>query len=44
VRERLLTLEPGFTVQRFLATSPFERREHRDHYAEGLRLAGVPES
>ena len=41
---RLLALESGFSVQKFLATSPFEKHEHRDHYAEGLRLAGVPES
>jgi hypothetical protein len=40
---RLLALEPGFSVQRFLATSPFELDAHRDHYAEGLRLAGLPE-
>jgi len=40
---RLLALEPTFSVQRFLATSPFEKTEHRDHYVAGLRLAGVPE-
>ena len=43
VRARLLALEPGFSVQKFLATSPFEMDAHRDHFAEGLRLAGVPE-
>ncbi len=43
VRTRLLALEPGFSVQKFLAGSPFEKDEHRDHYAEGLRLAGLPE-
>jgi DNA-binding SARP family transcriptional activator/TolB-like protein len=43
VRARLLALEPGFSVQKFLATCPFERIEHRDHYAAGLRLAGLPE-
>jgi TolB-like protein len=40
---RLLALEPGFSVQKFLAGSPFEKTEHRDHYAAGLRLAGLPE-
>jgi tetratricopeptide (TPR) repeat protein len=40
---RLLALEPGFTVQRFLATAPFARAEDRAHYAAGLRAAGVPE-
>jgi DNA-binding SARP family transcriptional activator/TolB-like protein len=43
VRARLLALEPGFSVQKFLATCPFEKNEHRDHYAAGLRLAGLPE-
>lgn len=43
VRRRLLAIEPDFSVERFIATSPFERVGDRDHYAEGLRLAGVPE-
>ncbi len=43
VRRRLLTIEPDFTVERFVATSPLERESDRDHFAEGLRLAGVPE-
>ncbi len=43
VRERLLAMEPQFTVQRFLARSPFERPADTAHYAEGLRRAGVPE-
>jgi tetratricopeptide (TPR) repeat protein len=40
---RLLALEPGFTVQKFLAASPFEKVEHRDHFADGMRMAGLPE-
>ena len=44
VRTRLLALEPGLTVQRFLATIPFEMADHREHYVAGLRLAGVPEN
>jgi DNA-binding SARP family transcriptional activator/TolB-like protein len=43
VLARLLALEPGFTVQKFLASAPFEIAAHREHYAAGLRLAGVPE-
>jgi DNA-binding SARP family transcriptional activator/TolB-like protein len=43
VRRRLLALEPHFSVARFIATAPFEREDDREHYAEGLRLAGVPE-
>lgn len=42
VRERLLSLEPDFTVASFLRETPFERAEDRAHYAEGLRLAGIP--
>jgi len=41
---RLLLLEPDFTVERFIAASPMERESDRDHFAEGLRLAGVPEN
>ncbi|HEX5327909.1 MAG TPA: BTAD domain-containing putative transcriptional regulator [Acetobacteraceae bacterium] len=41
---RLLAIEPGFSVARFLAAAPFERVEDRELFAESLRLAGVPES
>jgi tetratricopeptide (TPR) repeat protein len=40
---RLLAIEPNFTVSAFIASSPFDRTEDRDHYAAGLRLAGVPD-
>ncbi len=43
VRGRLLALEPNFTVGGFLATSPYEQPEHNQHFAEGLRLAGIAE-
>lgn len=43
VRQRLLALEPDFTVQQFLATSPLERESDREVLAQGLRLAGVAE-
>jgi DNA-binding SARP family transcriptional activator/TolB-like protein len=43
-RRRLLAIEPDFTVERFIATSPMERESDRDLYAQGLRLAGVPEN
>lgn len=42
VRNRLLAIEPDFSIESFLATTPFVRRVDRDTYAEGLRLAGVP--
>jgi TolB-like protein len=44
VRRRLSAIEPDFTVERFIATSPIERESDREHYARGLRLAGVPEN
>jgi DNA-binding SARP family transcriptional activator/TolB-like protein len=43
VRERLLVLEPDFTVQQFLASTPLVRDADRQLFAEGLRLAGVSE-
>ena len=43
VRRRLLLIEPGFTVSRFLATTPLEGAENLAHFAEGLRLGGLPE-
>jgi DNA-binding SARP family transcriptional activator/TolB-like protein len=43
VRRRLIAIEPDFTIARFLATTPLERDSDRFHYAEGLRLAGIPE-
>ena len=42
-RQRLLAIEPDFTIERFMASAPFEREGDRERYAEGLRLAGIPE-
>ena len=42
-RGRLLQLEPEFSIEQFLATTPLERESDKAHYAEGLRLAGIPE-
>jgi DNA-binding SARP family transcriptional activator/TolB-like protein len=44
VRRRLLALEPDFTIERFLQSTPLERQADRLHYAQGLRLAGIPEN
>ena len=41
--EKLLKLEPNFTVEHFGKTYPFQRDEDRQSYMRGLRLAGVPE-
>jgi tetratricopeptide (TPR) repeat protein len=41
---KLLSLEPGFTVERFGQVYPFKHASDREHYMTGLRLAGVPES
>ena len=43
VRRRFLTLEPDFTIERFLSTTPIERESDRLLFAEGLRLAGLRE-
>jgi len=41
--DKLLSLEPGFTVERFGHVYPMKHSRDRDHYMAGLRLAGVPE-
>ncbi len=41
VRDRLLAIEPGFTLRQALARSPFRRPEDLERYAEGLRRAGL---
>lgn len=41
--ERLMEMEPAFSVSRFLQVAPFAERQDREHFAEGLRLAGIPE-
>jgi hypothetical protein len=43
LRERLLELEPQFSVRDAVARSPLQREEDLERYADGLRLAGVPE-
>jgi len=41
--DKLLSIEPRFTIKRFAAGYPFKREDIRDHYVQGLRLAGIPE-
>ncbi len=36
----LLALDPGFTLQRFRAASPYVRRRDLDHFLRGLRAGG----
>jgi len=43
IRQKLMSLEPDFSIERFIASAPFERDSDRAVYVEGLRLAGVPE-
>jgi DNA-binding SARP family transcriptional activator/TolB-like protein len=43
VMARLLKLEPGFTVRDAIRRSPMSLPEDVERYAEGLRLAGLPE-
>jgi DNA-binding SARP family transcriptional activator/TolB-like protein/Tfp pilus assembly protein PilF len=42
--EKLLSLEPNFTIERFGRVYPIRKPEDRERYQMGLRLAGVPES
>jgi tetratricopeptide (TPR) repeat protein len=41
--EKLLALEPNFTVAQFGRVYPFQHSSDREHYMRGLVLAGVPE-
>ncbi len=41
VRQRLLALQPDFTLRKFSAQSPFERGEDLEHVRAGLRRAGI---
>ena len=43
VRGRLAAIEPRYTVQTAILRSPYEPRELTEHYAAGLRLAGLAE-
>jgi DNA-binding SARP family transcriptional activator/TolB-like protein len=43
VRQRLLAIEPDFSIRRFLETTPMKHENDRVHFAEGLRRAGVTE-
>jgi DNA-binding SARP family transcriptional activator/TolB-like protein/Flp pilus assembly protein TadD len=40
--QKLLQLEPNFTITRFIGSYPFARQDDRERYARGLELAGVP--
>jgi TolB-like protein/tetratricopeptide (TPR) repeat protein len=40
--DKLLRLEPGFTVEKFREVYPIKKAADRKRYMEGLRLAGVP--
>jgi TolB-like protein len=41
--DKLLALEPTFTVESFGQIYPFKKERDRKRYMDGLRLAGVPE-
>jgi DNA-binding SARP family transcriptional activator len=41
--DKVLALEPKFTVKQFGEVYPFKNAVDRDRYCDGLRLAGVPE-
>jgi DNA-binding SARP family transcriptional activator/TolB-like protein len=42
--DKLLVLEPTFSIKSFSGSYPFGKEEDRERYIAGLRLAGVPES
>jgi len=41
VLQKLLQIEPSFTVRGFHNNAPFARRDHLEHYTSGLIRAGV---
>jgi TolB-like protein/predicted Zn-dependent protease len=41
--KKLLALEPNFSVERFAKVYPIKYDSDREHYMNGLRLAGIPE-
>ena len=41
--DKLLSIEPHFTIARFAEVYPIRRACDRERYMLGLRLAGVPE-
>lgn len=41
VLERLLAIEPDFTLEKAMRRGPIRRAEDRAHYEQGLRLAGL---
>ena len=40
--DKLLRLEPGFTVEKFAEVYPIKKAADRKRYMEGLREAGIP--
>jgi len=44
VKRRILMAEPHFNLHDFVTTSPFRRPQDTETFAEGLRLAGIPEA
>jgi DNA-binding SARP family transcriptional activator/TolB-like protein/Flp pilus assembly protein TadD len=40
--QKLLSLEPDFTIAKFRKAYPFKLVEDRDNYCKGLLLAGIP--
>lgn len=41
--DKLLSLEPNFTIAHYREIYPLKRESDLEHYLEGLRLAGVPQ-
>lgn len=43
LRQRLLAIEPGFSIEAAVRRAPLVRAADLTHYAEGLKRAGLPE-
>jgi tetratricopeptide (TPR) repeat protein len=41
--DKLLAIEPNFSLERFAKVYPIKYDSDREHYMKGLRLAGIPE-
>ena len=39
--QKLLSLEPDFTIEKFKRGYPFKRAEDCENYCKGLHLAGI---
>jgi tetratricopeptide (TPR) repeat protein len=41
--DQVLTLEPGFSIERWMTRRPYKNPTHREQLLAGLRMAGLPD-